>query len=396
MIVHKTSSRPQVENITSKQKTYLETILNQISGDCQTLYPMMLKDLLVLVAESDWALSIYMMWSTSNLLRNIVKRHNHVMFHWIGSNLDEDLLAGIGDCLELWFSTNRSSSTFLAHHQTQFLAFLDHFENMKSNSQLLKILSQLCFSPHLEVSKVTLTALSKRTKSDSETRDFLRALKVPSTSTESSSELLPFATRLCSTLAAHVSQLKSLFTESSDSTSALCTPSPTVPDESPLHTGNTMLEILHEGISLLNSLKISSDFYGLIISEIILVDCGFVPFLISTIIACLDLLDQQTTTVKCPPADRTDLLIKVLHNSWDGAADTLLTSGANLLPLHANQHLSSGNDPPSHKLSLSPDSSPSGRESGSTSDPRIQADDSSHAIRLVPRLYAHCHRPSGC
>ncbi|KAK2947015.1 hypothetical protein BLNAU_18017 [Blattamonas nauphoetae] len=219
---------------------------------------------------------------------------------------------------------------------------------------------------------------------------------MPSGSAETSSALIPFTTRLCSTLAAHVSQLKSLFTESSDSTSALCTPSPTVPDESPLHTGNKMLEILHEGISLLNTLKISVDFNGLIISQGILVDCGFVPLLKSTIIACIDLLDQQSSTNQDPPADRTDLLINMLHYSWNCAADTVFPFGANLPPHFPNTFISSTNDRQSHWLSPSPDSSPSGRESGSTSDPRIQADDSAHTIRLVPRLYTLCHRPSGC
>ncbi|KAK2948488.1 hypothetical protein BLNAU_16557 [Blattamonas nauphoetae] len=47
----------QVEDKTVKRTTYLEMILNQICSDCTDIHPMMLQDLLVLVSESDWALS---------------------------------------------------------------------------------------------------------------------------------------------------------------------------------------------------------------------------------------------------------------------------------------------------------------------------------------------------
>ncbi|KAK2947710.1 hypothetical protein BLNAU_17380 [Blattamonas nauphoetae] len=57
MIVNKTSSYPQVNSVIAKQKNSLEVCLSHICGDCIKLRPMMLKSLLVLVTESDWALS---------------------------------------------------------------------------------------------------------------------------------------------------------------------------------------------------------------------------------------------------------------------------------------------------------------------------------------------------
>ncbi|KAK2954297.1 hypothetical protein BLNAU_10796 [Blattamonas nauphoetae] len=51
------SSRPPVDIEKAKQRNLLEVILSQICGDSQAIRPMMLQDLLVLVTESDWALS---------------------------------------------------------------------------------------------------------------------------------------------------------------------------------------------------------------------------------------------------------------------------------------------------------------------------------------------------
>ncbi|KAK2956968.1 hypothetical protein BLNAU_8043 [Blattamonas nauphoetae] len=141
--------------------------------------------------------------------------------------------------------------------------------------------------------------------------------KVPSGSTDSSSELVPFVGRLCSTLAELVSEMKSLFTESSPSDGTavlgvLC-------DELSLLNGNTLLDVLFEGFSLLYSLL----FYTDSAFENILIDSNFVPLLKSTIVACLDLLDQQKSDSNCPPTGRTDMMLDVLDWLWDCTASCL-------------------------------------------------------------------------
>ncbi|KAK2956923.1 hypothetical protein BLNAU_7998 [Blattamonas nauphoetae] len=169
------------------------------------------------------------------------------------------------------------------------------------------------------MSKLALKTLSTQSKADSETRSFLRTLKVPSDSTDSSSELVPFAGRLCSTLAELVSEMKSLFSESSPLDGTISALTTTLPEESTLLIGNTVLAILCEELFFINTLF--SDFYTPFVE--ILIKFTFVPLLKSTIITCLDLLDHEKNESNCPPSDRTDLLIKVLVSSWDCVASTL-------------------------------------------------------------------------
>ncbi|KAK2947080.1 hypothetical protein BLNAU_18003 [Blattamonas nauphoetae] len=217
---------------------------------------------------------------------------------------------------------------------------------------------------------MALEVLSTQSNRTSETRSFLETLIVPSGSTESSSELVPFDERLYSTLAEHVSKMKSLFTEWSASDGTISALSATLPSESSILTRNAVLEVLCEGFSLFTSLlqPDALTFFDFFFYS------QFVPLIKSTIIACLDLLDQQKTESNCPSAGRTAQLITVLDCSWNCTADSLsmLTFGANLLPLFANIIRSSSNDHQSHIYSPSICSSLAGRESGSTSDQHIQ------------------------
>ncbi|KAK2954087.1 hypothetical protein BLNAU_10904 [Blattamonas nauphoetae] len=106
---------------------------------------------------------------------------------------------------------------------------------------------------------MALNALSNQCKFDPKICAFLRTHKVPSGSTDSSSELVSFAGRLCGRLAEHVSELKSLFTESSPSDGTIAALSASLPDESPLLNGNTVLEMLSEGFSLIHSMLDDAD-----------------------------------------------------------------------------------------------------------------------------------------
>ncbi|KAK2954080.1 hypothetical protein BLNAU_10897 [Blattamonas nauphoetae] len=286
------------------------------------------------------------MWSTSNLLRNIVKRPNHTMFQcdsfvaiisqtslpkllsligkssedelaricesslpsflldWVISISDENVLSAIGECLVTLTSTLRSFSAFLAHHKTQFLALLDHCGSEKSSSAHIAILARLCVSTQLDVSKLALRVLTTRCKSDSETRPFLQKLKVPSVLTGSSSELVPFAKRLCSTLAEHVSEMKSLLTELSPSDGTISALSAALPSESPLLTRNTTES-----------------------------DPTFFPLLKSTIIVILDLLEQLKCESVCPPTGQTDVWIEKLDGWWFRLSYSLSTSHKPLHPI---------------------------------------------------------------
>ncbi|KAK2955158.1 hypothetical protein BLNAU_9887 [Blattamonas nauphoetae] len=293
---------------------------------------MMLKYLLVLVTESDWALSTILSLeyikpleeyceqtqpcdvpiALPKLMSFIGKSSEGELVHickssipsiflrWVVLIKNDNVLTELGNCLLLLTSTNRSSSTFLTHHKTQFLAFLDHVENSESSLPQVTILAQLYFSPHLKVSKIALQTLSSQSDSDSETCSFLQTLKVHSASNESSSELVPFAARLCSTL----------------------------PSESPLLSGKTALEVLCERTNLLKMCALVSSHLVQI-----LIDCDFVPLLKSTIITCLDLLDQEESGSICPPESRTDLLITILDSSWSCVAHCVGHSLESLLPV---------------------------------------------------------------
>ncbi|KAK2947058.1 hypothetical protein BLNAU_17981 [Blattamonas nauphoetae] len=361
MPVDKNSTTLQIDNAKAKHSNFLEVFLCQICGECKSLRPVMLNGLLILATDSDWALStihdveyikpfeeycektrpcevpiafpklltLIAKSSEGECLRICKSSLPSFLLTWMDSISDKDMINEIGDCLSLWTSTPRSSSTFIAHHQTQFLAFIKHFESTTSSIPHVTILVHLCFSPQLEVSKMALEALSTRCKSDSKTRAFLRTLKVPSGSTDSSSELVPFAERLCSTLAEHVSEMKSLFTESSPSDGTISAHSTTLPDKSPLLSGNTVLEVLNEEFSLLGTLL--SDIDDAIIN--ILIKHDFVPLLKSTIIACLDLLDHERNELNCPPSDGINMMIEVLDWSWDCAASCLRNHPKSLHPI---------------------------------------------------------------
>ncbi|KAK2954119.1 hypothetical protein BLNAU_10936 [Blattamonas nauphoetae] len=144
-----------------------------------------------------------------------------------------------------------------------------------------------------------------------------------------SSELVPFAARLCGRLAEYVSEVKSLFSESSPSDGTVSALSATPPSESPFLNGSTVLEILCEGFTLLDSLLLSKDDSF----DRILIDCDFVPLLKSTIIACLDLLEQPKSESNCPPAGQTDMVSRVLYSSWDCAASSLCDEHKSLHPI---------------------------------------------------------------
>ncbi|KAK2956950.1 hypothetical protein BLNAU_8025 [Blattamonas nauphoetae] len=195
--------------------------------------------------------------------------------------------------------------------------------------EYIKPLEEYCEKTQPCEVPMALKTLSARCKSDSATRPFLRTLGVPSGSTDSSSELVPFAGRLCSTLAEHVSEMKSLFDESSASDGSISALPTTLHEKSPLLSGTAIVEVLCEGVSLLNSLLIKAD----VSIEEILINSNIVPLHKSTIIICLDLLEHEKNESICPSSDRTDLLITILNNSWNCTANSLFRSHKSLHPI---------------------------------------------------------------
>ncbi|KAK2940638.1 hypothetical protein BLNAU_24452 [Blattamonas nauphoetae] len=344
MLSNNPSSDSHVENIETNQKIFLGMFLRQICGDSKPLRPTMLKSLLVLVSERDWALSTMLdveyikpleeycektqlcdvpvefpkllflidKSSEGDCLRICESSLPSILLDWMISISDKNMFNEIGHCLVTLTSTLRSSSTFLAHHKTQFLAFIDHCESAKSSLPYVPILAPLCFSPHLEVSKMALKALNSQSKSDSATRSFLQTLEVPSGPTENLSELVPFAGRLCATLTEHVSQIKPDFSESSPSDGTPSVLSVNLPEESPWFTGTAKIDVLCPGLALLHTLRDKSNDAFLDI----LIDSNFVPLLKTSIIACLDMLEDKKRKSSYPHADITDLSITVLNLSW--------------------------------------------------------------------------------
>ncbi|KAK2959066.1 hypothetical protein BLNAU_5861 [Blattamonas nauphoetae] len=351
MLADKSSSLPPIDNPEAEQT---------VCGDYGTLRPAMLNSLLILATESDWALSTILQvnyitpleeycektepcdvpTSLQNLLSLIGKSSEadcvricesslpSFLLDWVISISDENVLNAIGECLVTLTSTLRSFSSVLAHHKTQFLAFLDHCGSTNSSSAHVAILARLCNSPQLDVSKMALKVLTKRCKSDSETRTFLETLKVPSVLTDSSSELVPFAARLCSTLAEHVSEMKSLFTESSASDGTISALSAALPSKSQLLNGNTVVVMLCEGLSLLHSLL-----FHMLTFPITESDPTFFPILKSTIIVFLDLLELLKSESVCPAADQTDVLIEKLDGWWVRLSYSLGSSHKSLHPV---------------------------------------------------------------
>ncbi|KAK2946361.1 hypothetical protein BLNAU_18722 [Blattamonas nauphoetae] len=395
MYINKSTVHPDIDTEQVKQTNFLETFLSQVCGECKTLRPIMLNDLL-LVTKSDWALSTILDMeyikpleqyceriqlydvptSLPKLLSLIAKTSEgeclricessipSFFLKWMISISDKNMITELGNCLLSWTSTLRSSSTFLAHHKTQFLVFIDHlsqiekfmstltstfrsssifvenrqdkilafpdnFELKEQNIPHLTILAQLCFSPHLEVSKIALNALLTQSLPNSEIRSFLRTFKVPSSSADSSSELVPFARRLCSTLAEHVSEMKSLFTESSPSDGTISALSTTLPEKSPILSENAVVKMLYDELSLLNSLFhcMFDTFHK------ILIDCELFPLLKSTIVFCLDRLEHEKNESNNPLTDRTDVLLTVLDSSWNCVATIVRDSHKLLHPI---------------------------------------------------------------
>ncbi|KAK2960308.1 hypothetical protein BLNAU_4861 [Blattamonas nauphoetae] len=162
---------------------------------------------------------------------------------------------------------------------------------------------RLCFSPHLEVSKMALNTLNSQSQPGSEACSILRKLKVPLLSPASSSELVPFAGRMRTTVAAHLSTVKSLFTKSSPSDPTVSAISSTLPDESQHLTGTA-----------------------------ILIDNNCVPLVKSTIIACLDLLEQPKASFDSIDTD-FHMLTEVLDWSWFCTGTCLFEGNEPLLPV---------------------------------------------------------------
>ncbi|KAK2947901.1 hypothetical protein BLNAU_17128 [Blattamonas nauphoetae] len=207
------------------------------------------------------------------------------LLDWVITNKNNNVRNEIGNCLILLTSTLQSSSTFLSRHKTKFRAFIDSARIQKSPRSHVPILARLCFSPHFTISNESLEVLNTQSRSDPTSRSILQTLQVPSGLTGHPSELVPFAGRLCSTLAGQVSQLQSLSTKASQSDATFTTLFATLPEESIILIGKAKLTILCRELTLLNVLiKKSSAAY-----HDILIDSNFVPLLKSTIVTCLDL-----------------------------------------------------------------------------------------------------------
>ncbi|KAK2952652.1 hypothetical protein BLNAU_12301 [Blattamonas nauphoetae] len=369
------STTPQIANAKAEQTLFLEMIIHRIYGDCISLRPVMLNALLVLVNDD---------FRTRSAIRDMnylqaVERYCEMtsgdvvptslpeLLCVLGKSSEDELdricqstipsfllesmlvmknttvITEIGHCLLLMTSTLPSSSTFLAHHKPKFLAFIDHcastlpmdrfssIEYKLDSSPHLPILSQLCFSPHPQISKLPLNVLF-RSSVVYETRDFLQKLKIPSVSTEWLSKSIPFVEQLCGMLTEHVSQMRSLFTESTPDDPTISSLSAKLPDESPHLFRNAVLEMLCEGFSLTENLLAGSNR----VFEEILLTCDFAPLLKATIIACLDLLDLTNTEPNCGPPGQTDLLVKLIDCSWKSTTCCLMGSCSTLNRLVGN------------------------------------------------------------
>ncbi|KAK2947503.1 hypothetical protein BLNAU_17589 [Blattamonas nauphoetae] len=358
MLVGKDSSTPRGDNAKAKQTNLVEVFLRQLDGKYKPLRPFMLDSLLVLAKESDWAISaildvgyikpleqfceqtnpsdvpislpqlLYLLGKTSEAeyLRICESSIPSFLLKSLVSNPEPHLLKALTDCLLLLISNFRLHSAFLAHHEPKYLASIDHFVSHEFSAPQLLNLTQQCFSPQLDMSKMALIALFLRSKSDLATRDYLHTHKMRSTSTDTSSELVPFTERLCSMLAERVSQIPSLFTESSPGDPTNTALSTTLHDESPSLTREAVLEMLCEGLALLNLLlaKTNCSFAK------VLIDSNLIPLLKSTIICYLDQIELQKTESLRPTAVHSNLLINILDHSRDSAASCLSTSHKSL------------------------------------------------------------------
>ncbi|KAK2963070.1 hypothetical protein BLNAU_2093 [Blattamonas nauphoetae] len=337
MLGDNSPSSPQPDNANAQQKNYLETILRQTAGDCRTLRPMMLKDLHVLVTESDWALSTI---HDVEYIKPLEEYCEKAQPCDVPLALPK-LLTLIGkssecECLRI------CESSFPSFFLEWIISLPDEAmikNSVKAHLPHLKDLSQLCFTPHPEVSKLTLKALCTRSRSDSEIRAFLKSDGVSSVLTNGSSEVVPFAKQLCGRMVEHISQMKSLSEESSPSDQTISPLSATLPDKSPLFSGNAMLAVLCEELSLIDSLfgfKANT-------TQFIPLNSDVVTLLKSIIIVCLDQLDQQKTASNCPRSDRTVLLVTILDSSWNCVLNHLYRS----LPSDHRDDKSAFSDDPS-------------------------------------------------
>ncbi|KAK2947498.1 hypothetical protein BLNAU_17584 [Blattamonas nauphoetae] len=359
MLFDKDSSTPHGDNAKVKDTKLVEVFLRQLGGECKPLHPEMLNSLLILAKEYDWAISaildvgyirtleqycktaslstfppslprlLYLLGKTSEAecIRICESSIPYFLLDLMTTDRGRYMIECLGDCLFLLTSSVRSSSTLLAHHKTKFLAVIAHFEDDTSDFEFTPILAELCFSPHLEVSRMALKALYTRSQFDLQLFEFLQESCIRSNSTDSSSERVPFAERLCSMLAERVSQITSRFIESSFGDPANPALSTTLHDESPSLTRDAVLEVLSKGLSLLGFLLVKRDHPPF---ETILIDSNFVPLLKSIIIVCLDLRDREKTQSTCPPAHRSDLLIKVLDRVWDCVATCVCSAASSI------------------------------------------------------------------
>ncbi|KAK2954275.1 hypothetical protein BLNAU_10774 [Blattamonas nauphoetae] len=257
---------------------------------------MMLKDLLMLLTESDWALStipdVDYVKPLEQYCEKVKPCDVPITFQNCWKTSEDELDRICGSSIPSFFlSWTRSD--------------LDN-----------NVLTELCFSPHLQISGNALTALNSQSEPDSDACSFLRKLKVPLPSTASSSKLVPFAGRLCSSLAADVCKIMSLFSKSSSANPTISAQSTTLPGDLLNFAEKTIVRIILAKIHLIVSLLTNSD----ISFQNILIDYEFIRLLKSIIVTCLDLLRKLKCESNYPSADRSAALIDILALSWHGAS----------------------------------------------------------------------------
>ncbi|KAK2946744.1 hypothetical protein BLNAU_18340 [Blattamonas nauphoetae] len=358
------STTPQVDNAKAEQALFLEMIVSRICGDCISLRPVMLNALLVLVNDDFQTrsairgmkylqaverycemtsgdavpsslpelLCVLGRSSEDELDRICQSSIPSFLLEWMIIPNNNTLITEIGNCLLLMTSSLRSSSIFLAHHKPKFLAFINHCLNPMFSLLYSSLLPQLCLSPHPQISKLPLKVLSRQAGIAYQIHAFLQTLEIPSVSTESWSKPDTFVGRLCGMLTEHVSQIRSLFTESTPNDPTISSLSTTLPEDSPLLFRNAVLEMLCEGFSLIWNLLVGSNH----IVEESLITCDFAPLLKATIVTCLDLLDLTKSGLNCVPPDHTDLLVKIIDSSWKSTTRCLMGGNSTLSQLVGN------------------------------------------------------------
>ncbi|KAK2949803.1 hypothetical protein BLNAU_15285 [Blattamonas nauphoetae] len=310
MFIDKTSTPTKLDSARAKQVNLVEVFLSQICGDCWQLRPLMLKSLLVLVSSYNWTRSALLDMEYIPILERYCETASS---YELPTTLPK-LLSFIGRTSEDELDRICESSI-----PSFFIKWMMSTSKDTANTEL-------CFSQHPEVSKLALKAIITRCNTDRQTPILLRQHKVPSDSNKGSSTLVPFAGRLCEMLASRVSELKIRFLESSPSDGTISAHSATLHSESPLLTGNAVFEVLCDGFSLLNALFLENiyDF------EDILVEFDFAPLLKSTIIVCLDLLDQKAPSSQTINSNSFNFVKGLINISWHCAASSIWILGKSL------------------------------------------------------------------